>query len=373
MYSAPSPVITRQRPRLGGQPGGTPGGADERARRPRRSGPPPTAAARLDLSGARGERLRAALSAVHEICPEFGPVQVLRDDAHRVALVGMTGRRAVVAKCLLDPSGSSAALFKQEIAAHRCFLRHRPPVRVPRLIADDPYGLVLITEFIPGRPAAGPRYPAIPPSAADLRATLHAVHRLNCWRPPAEELPEAINYPARVARYHALGLLTDRDVSDLQVLLHGLRARGRQELPRQVNHGGTLLADVLLSPTGPVLTGWEAAGWYLPGYDLATLWTSLRDAPATRRQVSQTAQAAGPLERDAFLVNLMLVLTREIRLCEDAVQQAMRRPESVPPPTGEDGGAGRLSYGEERRRLLRRLHDDWALTRRAVRAAVGTR
>jgi hypothetical protein len=95
---------------------------------------------------------------------------------------------------------------------------------------------------------------------------------------------------------------------------------------------------------------------------------ALGDAPLTRRRISATAQAAGPRGRDAFLVNLMLVLTREIRRCEEAVQHAMRHPAAV--PAEERGG---LAYGEEQRLLLRRLHEDWSLARRAVRAAVGTR
>jgi hypothetical protein len=119
-----------------------------------------------------------------------------------------------------------------------------------------------------------------------------------------------------------------------------------------------------------VLVDWEHAGWYLPGYDLATLWAVMGDAPAVRRQISQLAQAAGPAARDAFLVNLMLVLTREIRTYETAVQRAMREP--VPPGAGQDR-PGVLSSSEEQRLLLRRLHDDCAMARRAVRAAVGTR
>lgn len=75
---------------------------------------------------------------------------------------------------------------------------------------------------------------------------------------------------------------------------------------------------------GPVLVDWEHAGWYLPGYDLATLWAVLGNAPAARKQISQLAQAPGPAARDAFLINLMLVLTREIRMYETAVQRAMR-------------------------------------------------
>jgi hypothetical protein len=116
-----------------------------------------------------------------------------------------------------------------------------------------------------------------------------------------------------------------------------------------------------------VLVDWEHAGWYLPGYDLATLWTVLGDDPAARRQISQLAQAAGPAARDAFLVNLMLVLTREIRTCETAVQRSMRDPSPVAQ------GTGGMSFGEEQRLLLRRLYDDCQLARKAVRAAVGIR
>ena len=96
----------------------------------------------------------------------------------------------------------------------------------------------------------------------------------------------------------------------------------------------------------------------------------LGDAPVARRQISQLAQAAGPAARDAFLVNLMLVLTREIRRYETAVQRAMRGPRAAR-HRGRPGRARRS--GEEQRLLLRRLHDDCGLARRAVRAAVGTR
>lgn len=377
MYPAPSPVFPRHRPRLTAQPGPVPGsGADERPRRPYGLRPPLPAGGRLDLSGARGARLRAALASVRKICPEFSPVQVLRDGGQSVVLVGMAGRRAAVATCLLRPGEARARRFRQEIAVYRGFVRHRPPVRAPRLIAADPGSCTLVVEFVPGRPAATRRHPASPPPAADVRAALGTVRRLNQWQPPAAAREEIINYPAQLSRYHALGLLTDRDVSDLHTLLRGLRTRGRQELPREFCHGDALLTNVVLSPTGPVLLGWGAAGWYLPGYDLATLWAVLGDAPVVRRRISQLAQAGGPQGRDAFLVNLMLILTREVRGCEQAVQRAMRGPVGCPPRdeavTGERPG-GAMSYGEEQRLLLRRLHDDCALARGAVRAAVSTR
>ncbi|MGP3967764.1 aminoglycoside phosphotransferase family protein [Streptomyces sp. 6N223] len=372
MYPAPSPVATRARPRPGGQPGGAPGSSvDHLARRARRFGPPPPGGARLDFSGARGARLRAALSAVREICPEFSPAQMLRDASDRVVLFGTTGRRAAVATCVLDPSSPRAERLRREIAAYRGFVRHRPLVRVPGLIAADAHSCTLVVDFVPGRAAGARRHPAAPPSAADVRAVLSAVRRVNDWRPPPGMFPQAPSYRAQLSRYHALGLLTDRDVSDLRALLHGLCGRGRQELPRQFCHGGSPLTSVMISPVGPVVIGWEAAGWYLPGYDLATLWTVLGDAPLSRRQISQAAQAEGPAGRDAFLVNLMLVLTREIRVCEAAVRSAMRSPGVLPPSANAPAGA--LAYGEEKRLLLRRLQEDCALARRAVRAAVGTR
>ncbi len=136
----------------------------------------------------------------------------------------------------------------------------------------------------------------------------------------------------------------------------------------QFCHGDALLSNILISPAGPVLVDWEHAGWYLPGYDLATLWTVLGDAPAARRQISQIAQSAGLASRDAFLVNLMLVLTRRSaptrRPCSVRCTSRRRRPR---------GPAGRRAVGEEQRLLLRRLHDDCQMARKAVRAAVGTR
>ena len=215
---------------------------------------------------------------------------------------------------------------------------------------------------------SGSRTTAAPTRRADIRAALGAICRLNSWRPPAGTFDAPLDYAARISRYHELGLLTDRDLGDLQKLLHGIAlATGRQGMG-QFCHGDALLSNILISPTGPVLVDWEHAGWYLPGYDLATLWSVLGDAPVARRQISQIAQSSGPASRDAFLVNLMLVLTREIRTCETAVQRSMH--EAVPVPTGHPGA---VPSGEEQRLLLRRLHDDCQLARRAVRAAVGTR
>ncbi|MEU9619661.1 aminoglycoside phosphotransferase family protein [Streptomyces sp. NPDC048155] len=378
MYTASSSVTAPPRPLrplgAGGGPylaphAAPPAPGTVRPRRPAGLGGPPLSG-RLDLSGPQGAQLRMAIASVHRICPEFNPVQVLRRSGRSVLLVGSTGRATAVAKCLLDHSPAWSERFRHEIAAYRAFVRHRPPVRVPRLIAADPENCTLVIERMPGRVAALTRHPSEAPPRADVRAALGAISRVNAWRPAPGLFEAPLDYASRISRYHELGLFTDRDLGDLQKLLHGLVHAGGRQGMGQFCHGDALLSNILLSPPGPVLVDWEHAGWYLPGYDLATLWTVLGDAPAARRQISQLAQAEGPARRDAFLVNLMLVLTREIRTYETAVQRAMREP--VPAGAGKDR-PGALSSSEEQRLLLRRLHDDCAMARRAVRAAVGTR
>ncbi|CAM5407736.1 hypothetical protein SANTM175S_09094 [Streptomyces antimycoticus] len=247
------------------------------------------------MSGPQGAQLRTAITSVHRICPEFNPVQVLRRSGRSVLLIGATGRSTAVAKCLLDHSPVWAERFRREIAMYRAFVRQRPPVRVPRLIAADPDNCALVMERMPGRIAAAQRHPTEPPPRADLGAVLGAIRRVNQWRPPADLFDAPIDYAGRLTRYHELGLLTDRDMGDLQKLLRGVSHAWGRQTPAQFCHGDALLNNVLLSPAGPVLLDWDHAGWYLPGYDLATLWTVLGDAPVTRRQMSQPLNTNRPV------------------------------------------------------------------------------
>ncbi|MFD7503484.1 aminoglycoside phosphotransferase family protein [Streptomyces sp. NPDC059850] len=367
MYAASSSVSAPPRPYRRQLPGNGPYLDPAPGGRPRRTpalgSVPPSG--RLDVSGPQGAQLRTAIASVHRICPEFNPVQVLRRSGRSVLLLGSTGRTTAVAKCLLDHSPAWAERFRREIAMYRTFVRQRPPVRVPRLIAADPDNCALVIERMPGRIVAAQRHPTEAPPRADVRAALGAICRINQWRPPGDLFDAPVDYAARLSRYHELGLLTDRDMGDVRKLLRGVSHAAGRQLPAQFCHGDALLNNVLLSPSGAVLIDWDHAGWYLPGYDLATLWAVLGDAPVARRQISQLAQSAGPAARDAFLVNLMLVLTREIRRYETAVQRTMHDPAPVVP--------GVMAAGEEQRLLLRRLHDDCGMARRAVRAAVGTR
>ncbi|MFC6598875.1 aminoglycoside phosphotransferase family protein [Kitasatospora paranensis] len=302
---------------------------------------------RVDPAALQTPAVKAALAAVSRICPAFLPRQVLREGSRHILVAGTIGRAPVVAKCLAPQAARDEQLverFHHEVAVYRAFVRHRPPVRLPRLVAADHDRCVLVLERIPGRPAARERHPVNPPTPGEVRAMLGAVRTLNLWRPPSDVFGKPLDYQMEIARFHSVGQLTDRDAGDLRQLLHGLANTNWQ-----LCHGDALLGNMLLAPSGPVLLDWEEAGWYLPGYDMAVLWSVLSGDTAARRQISQLAQAGGTLARDAFLVNLVLVLMREIRLHD------------VP-------GAG-----EEQRIMIRRLYDDAGLARRAVRAAVGTR
>ncbi|MDI5972088.1 aminoglycoside phosphotransferase family protein [Streptomyces sp. SL13] len=338
-------------------------------RRP--AGPPHPAGGRLDVTGPHGAPLKAALASVRRICPDFTPVQVLRRSGRSVLLLGSVGRLPAVAKCLLEPTAEYQESFRREIAAYRAFVRTRPPVRVPKLIAADPDSGTLVLERLSGRVAGMARHPVQALLKTDLDAVLCAVLRVNGgegWQPPAEAFGSRprLRYGERISFFHRLGLLTDRDRDDLEKLLRGAVNECGDTGPWQFCHGDALLSNMLLSPAGAVLLDWENAGWYLPGYDLATLWSVLGEDPVARRRISMLAQTGRPVARDAFLVNLMLITTREIKRYELVLRHTL----DGAAPTGPAGAA---DPAEAQRLLLRRLHDDCAMVRRAVRAAVGTR
>ncbi len=388
MYSASSPLSAPPRPaphagtgpalrtRPGGEPSREPGRGHLPG--PRRAGTAHPDGGRLDTSGAQGEPLKAAVAAVRRICPDFQPAQVLRRSGRTVLLLGSVGRLPAVAKCLLDRSPEHQECLRREIAAYRSFVRHRPPVRVPKLIAADPETCTLLLERMTGRAAGMARHPRAALPRPDLDGVLQAVLRVGGhegWRPSGEVSGPRprLKYGERISHFHRLGLLADRDRDDLEKLLRCAVTECGEEGPWQFCHGDALLSNMLLSPAGTVLLDWENAGWYLRGYDLATLWSTLGADPVARRRISLLAQDRGWAARDAFLVNLMLITVREIKRYETALQYALSGAVPVAPAGAGAAGACGGDPGEAQRLLLRRLHDDFVLVRKAVRAAVGTR
>lgn len=331
--------------------------ADARLPHQQRHTPP-----QAGLGGARVAQLpscpqvQAAVAAVTHVHPSFSPTQLVRRKGPLVVLAGTAGRAPAIAKCVVadenteapHPDREQRALeqhrcrLRREIEAYRVFVRQRPPARLPRLIAADNVRDVLVVEQLPGVPAGATRHPQLAPQHIHVQAILGVCGTVNMWQPSSDTFENRLDYPKRIGQLHRLGLLTDRDSTDLQQLMRGLA-----QVPRQFCHGNPVLNHVLLSPGGPALLDWSSAGWYLPGRDLAVLWAVLHADPLARRRISQAAHFQGSAARDAFLVNLVLVLTEELHRYDS--------PEA----------------DEEQRLLIRRLHDDRDTARQAARTAAG--
>ena len=76
------------------------------------------------------------------------------------------------------------------------------------------------------------------------------------------------------------------------------------------------------------MVDWEQAGLYLPGFDLAMLWTLAgARTPEVRPRIDDLVDARGI--HAAFAVNLVAVVTRELRMHDDlgpGPVRAFRRP-----------------------------------------------
>ncbi|SEM19955.1 aminoglycoside phosphotransferase family protein [Streptacidiphilus jiangxiensis] len=288
-----------------------------------------------------------AIARAEAFSPGFALQRVHYTSAEHVVLTGSYNKVSAVAKCRLsahpDTSAVSSALA-DEIVVARALVRERPPVRVPRLLAADPTHGVLITERAPGRLAAPYRHPAQAPVPGAVLSVLGAVAKLNMWRPAGDGFERRLDYLALLARYHHDGHIAESDLSCIQRLLRGLVGA-----PAQFCHGQAMLRNVVLAPSGPVFVDWSCAGWYLPGYDLATLWMTLGCDPDARRRIRDLALGGGLAVRDGFLLALLLQLIGETRRLD------------------------RSEAGEAQRELLRCLRMDLVHVRGAIRAAATSR
>jgi aminoglycoside phosphotransferase (APT) family kinase protein len=237
----------------------------------------------------------------------------------------------VVIKALRTGEEFWRAKFDHEIRLYQAFTEHPPPVRVPDLIHTDGQR-VLVTEYIPGSPVDGDRYPAQPLSARAVDTVLDTITAFARWNPPAGVLAPVFDYPDRIARYHKAGFFDERDRAALADLLSDTGP------VCQANHGDPLPTNLLLTEQGGcVLLDFEFTGLFAPGFDLAMLHTLLADTPG-----AQTAVEALVGETNiemGFLLNQAMVLSRELRLHTE------------------------LPDDEFRARRLALLHSQWAAVR----------
>ncbi len=243
---------------------------------------------------------------------DFHPTGVLARTDKSTLVRGRCGGEPVVAKILTDLSPLWAGKFAQERDAYQALSHARPPVRVPRLFAAD--ATVLIIEYVEGRHPVPDRvrYPTHTISTPDLRTITDTLQAVGSWQAPASVCPQTFDYQERLEREHDKGWVSDQHLYALTQLLE--RAGGERGLA----HGDPLLTNFLFDPHGNVtLIDWEHAGRYLPGYDLAVLWTILANAPRARRHIQRRILGQGPRAQAAFEVNRALVLARELRIHSD--------------------------------------------------------
>ncbi|MEV0611476.1 phosphotransferase [Polymorphospora rubra] len=233
--------------------------------------------------------------------------EVLHRTDKTLLATGTLAERRVAVKCLLDPDPFWAGKWRHEVDVYQLFATCPPPLRVPRLLYTDGVRL-LVLEWLHGRRLDDDRYPRRALSTTETDAVLGCVQGFNRWPAPGSGFGIVFDYPDRFRRYRSRGYLDEADHDALTRLL------SRVGEPRQINHGDPLPSNILIDPAlGATLLDWEYTGLFLPGFDLAMLHTQLGAyTPAVQKRIDEFIVESGNV--DAFAVNLVAVLTRELRL-----------------------------------------------------------
>jgi hypothetical protein len=265
-------------------------------------------------TGARppGDEVEALAATVSGVCPGFVPSGVLHRSATSVLLAGAVWGDPVVAKLLVSDSPFWRETFAREIDVYRFFDRHHPPFLVPRLVVADDRHPLLVLEHLTGTPIARGRYPAeeIPPRR--LAAVLTALRRVNDWHAPIGVLPRILDYRNRLERYRRGGQLNEKEHAQLLALL------GAVGDAAQFCHGNLMMSHVLrrqddYKEGDYAIVDWAFASVFLPGFDLARMWTLLRATFGVRSEIEDSVRGRSQQEWNAFLVNLAVVLAQELR------------------------------------------------------------
>lgn len=256
------------------------------------------------------DKLTTTATPVIRLRPDFRPTTILSRTEKSLLIAGECEDGPAVAKLLTSREPLWAEKFGAEIKAYRCFTDTPPPVRVPALIAADEQHHVLLIEHASGRPPVPDRdrFPSQALDPAHVTAMIEAMTDLSQWRPSTGALTRTPDYPGRLHRDHQHGLTTRQDYQALTDLLH---QAGTDLVP---GHGDPLPTNFVFGPDGrPTVIDWEHVGHYLPGHDLAVLWTVLATTAEARTQIEELVAAGPPPARAAFTLNRALLLVRELR------------------------------------------------------------
>jgi hypothetical protein len=233
-----------------------------------------------------------------------GITRVVHHTDKAIVATGTRAGRPVVAKLLLSDDPYWVGRRAHELAVYGRLASDPPPVSVPELLwADD--RLTVLTE-VPGRRLHDERHLTRDISQVQVQLVLDTLETLTRWAPdPA--LPEPIDYHGRIDGEHAAHLLDDAE----RIALHTLVDRIGPV--RITAHGDPLPANLLIDGDRCALVDWEYSGIYLPGHDLALLYTIGAAASPTLATAITDRVAAEGITTE-YSVNLVLLVCREIRI-----------------------------------------------------------
>lgn len=255
-------------------------------------------------------RVQDAASAV---APGVRVEEIIHSTDKSLVASGSLGDRSIIVKLLIAEDPYWRTKVANEIDSLIHFRDDPPPIAVADLIAADLHAGVVIVGKLPGVALADQRHPTAPPDPAVLAELLRSLDHLSAWRPSADVFARDGDYMHRFIRYQERGILDADDMRSLEALVSR-----HDEASHVFCHGDVLPANVLTTSTGIALIDWEFAGYLLPGYDAALLWTLYGEHPETRQLIEEHV-AAGTIDPECFLVNLAMTVTRELRLMTEFV------------------------------------------------------
>ncbi|GAB3863392.1 phosphotransferase family protein [Dactylosporangium cerinum] len=198
----------------------------------------------------------------------------------------------------------------RELAVHAAFAAWPPGFPVPEVLFAGERTTVFTR--LPGARLHDRRHLDADLPPATVAAVRAAVAAVATWTPPggAETalgggVEEAPDPRLKVEAEFAAGLLSEPERAELHRLIERLGPA------RTFAHGDPIPTNVLLHEGGAALVDWELAGPRLPGYDWAVLFvTGVTGSPSLATAILAETAAL----REAFTVNLGLLLCREVRI-----------------------------------------------------------
>ncbi|MET7424386.1 GAF domain-containing protein [Dactylosporangium sp. NPDC005555] len=219
-----------------------------------------------------------------------------------VSSARLHGEPVAVGIRLVDTTAARRSL-RHHIDVARAFDRHRPPVVVGAYRWSDDDRVLILTRAIGDPLHDGPD------TVGDLdveqvRRIIHTAALLSTWRPPGDAMQLwHVDYERSITAHHRAGHLTDDDARHTLALLE------RCGDIRTFAHGNLVPHNIQQLPSGRLgLLDFGAAGMYLTGLDLATLYLTNAHNLEARRELRHRVTDTDILE--PFTVNLMLATAR---------------------------------------------------------------